>query len=477
MWVKREPRVGEGTRLQRGAAASAPTAPHATPALEGQAASSGPARFWSQRRARRALRAAVIVSLLAHYVAGPWSLMPQGPAIDVKDSDGELTIPIDSLPAQASEPPPPHATAPTTTAPGPAGSAAPAKTSEIPDAAMDHRAPPDAARASNSDGGFEAGSDTESDAAFADDAQTLKTEGGTIVAQADAGAGGSGSASDPTSLVGAAAGVSAGPNNVTLLVNMAVIRSHQLGAKLGPILAVIPQWREFMAGAPLDPLRDTDWILIMGPSLVRTERDAVYVHYNADDRVVDAALDAVSKSYAKGGSFNVGVKGVKAWRAFADGAERAFLRPRSHVAVIVPASHAVQFAKAISKSPLTPRLRVGEAMSIRALRPGGSISVIPQSISELRVWVVPRLDDGGADVYGEGDCADAASAAEAAEILNRELSRRNSIAVRILSAGLLNTVEITSDATRVKLHAPASKEQIEAVWGLVAQQLGAASPP
>jgi hypothetical protein len=418
------------------------------------------------------------MSLLAHYLVGPWSLLPQGPAIEVNDSDGELTIPVDTLSEPAAPPEPAAAPRAGAATAGAAASGEPAKGPSVLDASIDRSVPRDAAAGLR--GGADAGEGTDAAREAAspdDDAGAPATDAGALVAQSDAGAAGSASARDPSSLVGAAAGVSAGPNNVTLLVNMAVIRAHPEGARLGPVLAAIPQWRQFMAGAPLDPLRDTDWVLIMGPSLVHTDRDAVYVHYNADDRLVDAAIDGLSKTYAKGGSFSVGVKGVKAWRAFADGAERAFLRPRPHVAVIVPATHAAQFAKVIAQSPLTPRLRAGEAMSIRALRPGGSISIIPPSVTELRMWIVPRSADGGADVYAEGDCPDAAGAAEAAEMLNRELSRRNSIGVRILSAGLLNTVEITSDGAMVKLHAPASREQIDAVVGLAAQQLGAAMPP
>jgi hypothetical protein len=214
----------------------------------------------------------------------------------------------------------------------------------------------------------------------------------------------------------------------------------------------------------------------MGPSLINTERDAVFVHYNADDAIVDHAIDTISKTYAKGGAMNVGVKGVKAWKGFADGAERAFLRPRPHLAVIVPATHATQFATVLSANPVNPHFRPGEAMSLRALRPGGSISIIPQSITEARMWIIPRNSDGGADVYGEGDCPDEASAADAAAKLKAEISRRNSIGVRIVSGGLFNGIEVTSEGSTVKLHMPATKDQIEAVLGLAAQQVGATLP-
>jgi hypothetical protein len=277
------------------------------------------------------------------------------------------------------------------------------------------------------------------------------------------------------------AGVSAGPNNITLIVNMAVIRAHPEGAKLGPILAAIPQWKQFLtssasSGATLDPLRDIDWIMVMGPALDHTEKDAVYVHYGPDDAVVDKVIDSISKGYAKGGPVDVKVKGVKAWKAYADSAERVFLRPSPHVAVIVPSSHATQFAQVVSQTPFNPHMRPGEAVSLRAINPGGSISIIPQSITEMRLWVIPRASDSGADVYGEGDCPDPASATLAADQLRAEISRRNSIGVRLVTAGLLNGVSVTSDGPTVKLHVSATKEQIDAALGLAAQQVGATLP-
>src|SRR5690606_3545495 len=106
----------------------------------------------------------------------------------------------------------------------------------------------------------------------------------------------------------------AGVQNVVLGVNVAAIRKHPVGARMGPILQALPQWRDFMRGAqsPVDPIRDTEWILIYGPSLIHTERDAVLVRYNLSDEAVDTAITGIARSYDKGGSLDAGVPGVKA---------------------------------------------------------------------------------------------------------------------------------------------------------------------
>jgi hypothetical protein len=82
---------------------------------------------------------------------------------------------------------------------------------------------------------------------------------------------------------------------VMLLVNAEVIRKNPVGAGLGPFLREIPPWDEFMSGTDIDPVRDTDWFIISGPSLVHTERDVVLIHYSAPDTVVDGALDSVRR--------------------------------------------------------------------------------------------------------------------------------------------------------------------------------------
>lgn len=457
-------------RLAEGAAPSAPTAPHATDPAEPSASTTGPQRFWSLRRVRIALSIASVVSLVVHYTFGPWSFLPEGPPIEVHDQEGDLTIPIDTFEAPNDEP----KIAPT----NPAGTSGGANSDNpldhglgLLDASADRRTPQKDAAGGELDGGIGDASESEG----GEDAEAVDEAGVAIMGGGDGGDGGFGGPGSPF------AGVSAGPNNITLIVNMGVIRAHPEGAKLGMILAAIPQWRPFLAssasaGVSLDPLRDIDWLMVMGPALDHTEKDAVYVHYSPDDAVVDKVIDSISKGYVKGGPVNVNVKGVKAWKGFADNAERVFLRPRPHVAVIVPATHATQFAQVVSQSPFNPHMRPGEAASLRAVHPGGSISIIPQSISEMRLWVVPRTSDGGADVYGEGDCPDDASATTAAEQLKNEIARRNSIGVRLVTGGIFNSLTVTSDGPTVKLHLSATKEQIDAMLGLAAQQVGVTLP-
>ena len=62
---------------------------------------------------------------------------------------------------------------------------------------------------------------------------------------------------------------------VMVVVNAEVIRQNPVGAQMGYLLRGIPQWDEFMSGTDIDPVRDTDWVVISGPSLINTSRDVM----------------------------------------------------------------------------------------------------------------------------------------------------------------------------------------------------------
>jgi hypothetical protein len=458
VWLAGEVRVGERTRprpaLAEGAAASAPTAPHATPGGDAQ---TGPARFWGSRRVKQGLAIGFALSALFHYAIDPFSVLPQGPSLEFHDQDGDLAIPVDFIGDPSQDP--------ASKAHDPSGHPTEGIGS---DASTDGGTGDASALATGRDAGLDASTDGSADAG----AEPENDDGG-LVAVADGGVG-----RDPRSLLGAAA-VSAGPNNVTLMVNFVELRKHPDASRLGLILGGIPQWRAFMSNAQgaamLDPMRDADWMIIMGPSLLDTRNDAVFIHYGVSNATVDKIIDTVAHQSRGGGRMDVGVRGVKAWKAFADKGERAFLRLRSHV-VIVPVSHARQFAAVLARNPVRPHVRAGEGFSIRALRPGGSIRAIPQDVTEMRMWIVPNADGSG-DLYAEGDCPTDAAATADAETIRNLIQQKNSLGVRLLTAGFLNKLDVTAGSQMVHLHLHGTQQQIEALLALAAGLVHVTLPP
>ena len=471
-----------------GAAECAPTAPHATaPAQRDR--KSGPARFWRGRGIRIALGITFAFSLVLHWYLAPWRLFPDRSGLELKDPEGELTIPVELLgeePPPEEKPQPPEQLTPENDPNG---------LKHKPDAAPP-KLKPDAAVADaealsidagvapfNQDGGLATNA---SDGGGPTDAgeSDARADGGGLVASADASAPpGASGPRDPGAMIGLPGLISAGTVNVTLVVNIAVIRTNPVGARMGPLLYGIPQWNDFMKGsqATVDPIRDTDWILIYGPSLIHTDRDAVIVHYSISDDVVDNAVESIAKRYDKGGAFDAGVPGVKASLGHADNAERVFLRGQPHVLTIVPKDKANDFAKLMKRSSIQPKVRPGEALRLVVKDPWKQISIpglkFSQSLKEIRLWIIPRPSDGGADVYVEGDCADEAAAIDAADALTDLVKRQNSLIVRAATRGLLNNAKIEASGTHITSHVSASQEQLEALLQGVGAMLGATVQP
>jgi len=459
----------------RGAAQIAPTAPHATPPSGTD--KSGPARFWATRALRIAACLALGVSLVVHGLVVPWHLLPDRTGIEFKDVDGELTIPIDLLSEAPTQPPPSSAEerqAPVSSDPNALmhkldASAPKAKPKNELDASA-----PDASHVPRDGGG-------PSDAGHGDAA--LDASG--LVASGDAGgtdAGGVGGVSgprDPGSMIGLSGLVTAGQVNVTLLVNLAVIRTNPVGARIGPVLFAIPQWRDFMQGSQstIDPIRDTDWILIYGPSLIHTDRDAVLVHYSAPDALVDSAVDAIAQRYENGGTFDAGVAGVRASLGHADNAERVFMRVQPHVLVVVPKDKANEFARVLKRAPVAPKVRPGEAMRLTVKDPSKQIAIpglkFSQSLSELRLWIVPRASDGGAEVLVEGDCTSEEAAVDTADAMTDLIRRQNSSwFVQVATSHLLDGARVLPDGKLVKLQISARQDQLESILNRVGAYFG-----
>ena len=449
------------TSLGEGAAQEAPTAPHATPRRD-DGPRTGPERFWAHWPVRLALGASLVVSGLAHCAVVPFEL-PHG--FEVNDVEGEAAIPVDVLQG-VDEPPPP--------APPPPVEPEPKAQEQLDKFAEAAR---QAARQAQRDAGApDAAADAAADA-IADAGADGSWLDGAVASMDDSGAPGAGQGPrDPQAILGAAGDIQADKVLVMLIVNAEVIRQNPEGAKMGFLLRGIKQWNDFMNGTDIDPLRDADWLMISGPSLVNTSRDVVLIHYSAPDAKIERAMDQVARNYAKGGGYDAGVPGSKAVTSYADDAERVVMRPRPHVLAVVPPGVAQKVAHQLAHAAVPAHIRKGEAMYLRVWDPHHPMPEIPQSITEARMRIVPR-DDDGADVYVDGDTKDAATAAQAAEDLKGLVARHNDMWISLATHGLLDHVDVTSEGPMVKVHLTATRDQIATIVNLVATFLHVAPPP
>jgi hypothetical protein len=411
----------------------------------------------------------LLLSAAAHYAVSPWSFLPQS-SLELKDTEGEITIPIDMLEGPEAPPPPPPP-------PPPPAPAEPAKAGDGPGHATADAGPPKVARrdaGAPRDAESDAQVDANADAETWSDAGLIASGGASVDAGPPDAAIASAGKDGPDAGIGD--GVMAGPTLVEIRVNIAVVRTNPVGARVGPLLLAIPQWADFLGGTDVDPVKDLDWIWIFGPSLIHTEKDAAVLRYSMTDDRAAKNIALLSRRDVGGGKFETGVAGVRAWRGRADNAWRVFLLPRPHLAAMVPPDFAKVAAKAFSRTELRTPTGPNEAVRVMVKNPSHPMPFLPTSLTELRFWASPR-DGGGADAYVEADAPDAPAAALAARQIRQLIVQQNSIGVRLVTRGLLSDFEVSSEGSVVKGHVPVSQEQLEAVYDLVAAFLGAPSSP
>ncbi len=239
-----------------------------------------------------------------------------------------------------------------------------------------------------------------------------------------------------------------------LTVSFAEARKHPEGARVDAVIRGAPAWRAF---STIDPVRDLDW-------LVQHDEDML-VQHAVPDAQVDAAIAAVAQP------LQVGAPGVKAWRGVINGQDTVFLRAKPHVVRIALAENAETAARdLVAQVWPAPSFHTNEAARVRMVHPAATIPKLPRDISELRAWVDSRLADAGADVYVEADCPDAAAARADADAISELVRQQNSFAVRLVTAGLLDHVEVTTVDAQVHLHASASQQQLDTLISLASSR-------
>jgi hypothetical protein len=166
---------------------------------------------------------------------------------------------------------------------------------------------------------------------------------------------------------------------------------------------------------------------------------------------------------------------MKAALAHADRADRVIFRPQPHLLAVVPPSAAARLARVLVSARLREHPHHGEAMYLRVVDPHHPLPEIPESVTELRLRVVPR-PDAGADVLVDGDTKDADAAFLAADGVRRMIRRHNDAFTSLVTHGLLDHVGVTTDGSTVKLRLTATRDQIETMVTLVGGFLGVQPP-
>jgi hypothetical protein len=408
---------------------------------------------------RRAFAIAVTVAFILHLPLLPSNLgawlqrVLQGSATDYDDHDASAIIPIDldlmndepSPSAASTAPPPPPSPTPP---PAPTGDGTTIVDAGAPDAeAPKKKRPP-------------------SDAGVAGDAGTSDDAGISDAGAVDAGPP---SVRDPIAAAGGAGKISAKDPNVQVLIAGNVIRKHQLGAAFARILVLIPEWHQFFADSPIDPIRDLNHLLITAPRFRGdTSKVVAVMDFNVPEARVKSAVDLIVNNV--NGTW-LDDTPVPTARANVGGGDRLFaLVPGKKLLVVLPFEAKDQL-EGLKKSKGFPNSRVGIAISmVSPARPFKGLFALPDTLKWLRVAVTPTAD-GGADVALEGGDASEKDAQKHAPEITKAFDQVRVVSLVITTLELVDHAEFVAEGSSIKAQVHVSDTQLKRVVGMAEMQL------
>ena len=272
--------------------------------------------------------------------------------------------------------------------------------------------------------------------------------------------------------------------NVRLVVYPEKIRNHPLGPRVGRLLGSIYQWRDFFGPSKLDPIRDVDRIMIVGPELRDSSKVAAILKLNVGGSRVHDAIDAIVQADTEHGAWLDA--GVPAATAYADRAPRVFVMPSPNVVVVVPPS-AQEAALRLPKN-LGIRKAAGSevlwAYAVTPWRPAAILRIdIPKSLKWAKVWVSPEAG-GGALVEAEAEDESAelaeSDAARLMSLINQKLALADAISsivggvLGFQAPKLVDKIELHAEGTKIRGSATLTEAQLELIFNQLEPLL---SPP
>jgi hypothetical protein len=255
-----------------------------------------------------------------------------------------------------------------------------------------------------------------------------------------------------------------------IIVRTSVLRGHPVGAESGPILAMWPGWRGTLRAIAREPLKDLDWIEIVGPPDASRGRMLAFAS-PAGDPAVDGRLVALQARSAEPATSHVEGH-LTAAAARLDGVLRVIFRPGRPLVAVAAAASGPALSHALLRARVrAPSLGPREALRADLPHPHETLRALPSTILRMRTRILV-LPDGGADATAEGDCANAEDAGHAASSLREMIARQNNPIVRMLTQGILDAIAISTNGATVGIHVPANRGQLEALLALVSATAG-----
>lgn len=275
------------------------------------------------------------------------------------------------------------------------------------------------------------------------------------------------------------------PNaNVQVLVHNDRVRQHPLGGRIGPMLRNVYQWRDFFGPTSIDPMRDIDRMLIVGPQL-RDSRDVVAIlQFNVPQERVRAAVDVLVARDPEGGWLDAGVPVAK---AHADRGERAFVFPSPQILVVTPPS-AQASAERLGRKFRLPGPKGDEIALAKLATPWRAFMgirgvSIPKSIRSAELRLSPTPDGGVViDILAHDESEELASSD--AQALTAALQAATSLDLGLLGSVMFGSSKknfikkgsFEPDGKDIRGEIVMTRAQVETVLDLAGGFLGGAAP-
>ena len=263
---------------------------------------------------------------------------------------------------------------------------------------------------------------------------------------------------DPVAAAGGVGKISAKDPNVQVLLSGRVLRKFELGATLSRILGLIPEWKQFLDGTPIDPIRDLDNMLITAPRFRGdSSKMVVVMGFNLPEARIHDAVDlVVQRSH---GAWLEDTP-IPAAQAKVLGGDRIFaLVPKHKLLVVLPAEAKEQLgglknAKGFRSST------VGAVISmVTPARPFHGLFPLPESLKWLRLAATPT-EDGGADLTIETGDGSAAEAATHAPEIAKGLDAVRTIDVFGLKMDVVDHIDLAAEGDVIKGKVHVSRRQL-----------------
>ena len=310
-------------------------------------------------------------------------------------------------------------------------------------------------------------------------------DSGAVALAGDAGAAGVGDGSadgadarpyeqirDPIAVAGDARLVAQRNPNVSLILYTGRIRRHPLASKHASTLTSIPQWNDFFGGTGMDPVRDTEWLLLAGPQFRDTSRVSVVLRYTVSEAKMRAAVNVLAARSQPPGTW-AERNGVRYVKIHADRADRYVVMPQPRVLVVVPLDGLEQ-AVGLRTARFPSGEGDGTAVLLDLKTPRNAFRGTPVDIPATIAWVklaFKLMPDGGADVRIDAEDASETAARQDATMLSEQVEKAAVIRVLFVQQRLFDSVTFRAEGTHVRAETHFTQSQLNTILSMIGAEV------